>query len=267
MDAFRTEGTIAIILYVALSILLIAALLIAGRFNSKAGIFIKKMLPNWKAAGIIALVYFVCFTIGSGFNIIGLVWSMGLFCQAMAAVTLAGDLTNFKAFPVVFSNGAKAHIKSILVMLGFSIITSLIIMVTSAISAGIGQILRETSKTYEAASLIPDNAFKAFFALLAGAGILEGITYRLLILSFILKIVKNKWIAILVSAVIFAFYHFTPLNVMHTVYWQFPVTQFINALLGGTVVGYIYVKRGFETSVLSHTTADWLPLLFFILFR
>jgi hypothetical protein len=31
----------------------------------------------------------------------------------------------------------------------------------------------------------------------------------------------------------------------------------------GLVWGYLFIKRGYETTVLGHTFSNWLPLMFF----
>lgn len=266
MDTFSTEGVTALTLYTILSLLLIISLFIIGRFNVKTELFIKKMLPNFKIAVVMTLIYFLCNNLGTGFNLVSAVWSVGLFCQSIVAMTIASNLGDFKPLPVISSIKHKSHILSLLIMLGLAILASIIIMATSSLSMGIGQMLGETSKVYETINILPVNKVNTFFALLAGAGILEGVTYRLLLLSFLLKITNKRWLAIILSATIFAIYHFTPLNVFYKVYWQIPFTQFINVLFGGTITGYIYVKRGFESSVLTHTLADWLPLMLYMFF-
>lgn len=46
---------------------------------------------------------------------------------------------------------------------------------------------------------------------------------------------------------------------MYRVFWQYPVSQLLGSTLIGVVWGILYVKRGHETAVLSHTFQDWLP--------
>lgn len=263
MDIFKTEGVTALTLYILLALVLIISLFMTGKFNPKTELYMKKILGNWRIAAVITAIYLICSIIGTGFHIVSLVWSVGLFCQAIVAVTIARNLDNFTPFPFMSSIKQKTHIRSVLMMLGISFFASIVIMVTSSLSMGIGQMLGEKGLVYESVNNLSSNGIQTFFALLAGAGILEGVTYRLLTLSLILKLTKKRWLAIILSAVIFAIYHFTPLNVFYRVFWQVPITQFVSVLFGGTIIGYLYIKRGFATSVLAHTLADWLPLILF----
>ncbi len=67
--------------------------------------------------------------------------------------------------------------------------------------------------------------------------------------------------AILLSAAAFGAYHLTPIDSLYLTFWQYPLRQFFSSFFAGIVLGYVYVRRGYETAVLGHTLTDWLPLL------
>jgi membrane protease YdiL (CAAX protease family) len=50
---------------------------------------------------------------------------------------------------------------------------------------------------------------------------------------------------------------------MYQVFLQYPISQFLASTLIGMIWGVLYVRRGYETAVLSHTLSDWLPLVIF----
>ena len=265
MYDYKAEGITAITLYVSISLILVLGLFVIGLFNAKVRKISKDVFSNYKIAAVITFIYFIAATIGSGLSFISIVWSVGLFGQSMVGLSIARSISNYQLFPIFQNKTTKRNfLRAFIVMIFIGVIASFAILISSIISMGLGNLFGEARNTDEAISLLPKNGVKAFFALLAGAGIIEGITYRMIVLSLLLKLLKHRFLAIVVASVIFSLYHFTPLNIMYKIYWQLPVTQFVYVLLGGIVIGYIYTIRGFETSVLSHTFADWLPLIFYI---
>jgi membrane protease YdiL (CAAX protease family) len=92
----------------------------------------------------------------------------------------------------------------------------------------------------------------------------EETPYRLLFLSLIWMLTKRRGLAIFGSALLFGAYHLTPLDGMYQTFLQFPVSQFLASTLIGIVWGYLFVRRGYETTVLAHTLSDWLPMLIFM---
>jgi membrane protease YdiL (CAAX protease family) len=119
-------------------------------------------------------------------------------------------------------------------MLGVALVAFLLEFVVGSIGMSIiQQIVGETVNNEEAMESFVPNALRAFFQLLAGAGIAEETTFRLVCISLVWRLSGRRWPAIIVSAVLFGAY------------------------------GYVYVKRGFETVVLAHTLSDWLPFLIF----
>jgi hypothetical protein len=265
VDNFSSEGLTALIIYTSLSLIMMVLVLITRLFNTKAKVFSKKVFTYWKPALIIVIIYFISASIGSGLSAVNLIWSVGLFCQTLIGLSIAYSIDGFQPFPIAANSSLKGKfIRSCLLMIAIAIIASIAVMLTSGISAGIGHIFGESSSTDSVTSLLPKNGIKALFALLAGAGIIEGVTYRLIVLSLAMRLTKKRLPAILLAAVVFAIYHFTPLNMMYKIYWQIPVTQLVNVMFGAIIIGFIYTKRGFGTSVLSHTLADGLPLLAYI---
>ena len=110
-------------------------------------------------------------------------------------------------------------------------------------------------------SFFPPNAWQSFLLLLAGAGIAEETTYRLVCMSLLWRLTRGPWVAILLSALMFGAYHLSPLDALYIQYWERPLTVFTMSTLMGAVMGYVYFKRGYESAVLGHTLGDWIPLL------
>jgi membrane protease YdiL (CAAX protease family) len=128
----------------------------------------------------------------------------------------------------------------------------------------IGQgLFGETNYTQEAKGGFPDSKVAAFFMLLGGAGIAEETPFRLVLLTLVWLLTGRRWLAIVVSALLFGGYHLTPLNGMYLTFLQFPVSQFLASSLIGAVWGLVYVRRGYGTVVLAHTLSNWLPFLIF----
>jgi membrane protease YdiL (CAAX protease family) len=111
------------------------------------------------------------------------------------------------------------------------------------------------------AAFFPFNPWQSFFLLLAGAGIAEETTYRLFCLSFFWRVTRRPWAAIILSALLFGAYHLSPLDALYLQYWERPLTVFTLSMVMGVVMGYVYLKRGYESAVLGHTLGDWIPLL------
>jgi len=112
--------------------------------------------------------------------------------------------------------------------------------------------------------MLPQNKWLVFFTLLSGAGIAEEAVYRLIFLSIFWRLTHNRWSAIILSSLLFGAYHLTPLSAMYKVFWQYPISQFVAASLVGIILGYFYIKRGYETAVIGHTFADWIPMMIFM---
>jgi membrane protease YdiL (CAAX protease family) len=125
------------------------------------------------------------------------------------------------------------------------------------------QIFGETDFTPLAMGTFPTNKWSVFFMLLGGAGIAEESSFRLVRLSLFWKLTKKRKFSILLSALFFGAYHITPLNGMYQIFLQYPISQFMGSAFIGIVWGYLFVKRGYETTVLSHTLSDWLPFMIF----
>ena len=96
------------------------------------------------------------------------------------------------------------------------------------------------------------------------AGIAEETTCRLILISLVWWLTRRKWLAVVLSAIVFAVYHLTPLSGGYLAFWQFPISQLVSTILIGLVWGYAFVKRGYETPVLAHTLSDWIPVLLFL---
>jgi len=266
MNQTPPEVIAATLIFIAFWLVIVIVILVAGRYYPAPGRFRDRMISKWKPALAIAAIYIVSTGLG-GRGILN-PYAVAIFCQALIGLTIASSIEGYEPLPV-----AKALIQrhkvvtQVAVMLVISILVVVPALLIGTIGLDIGrQIFSEADYTQQAESTLTTLApskWMVFFLLLAGAGIAEETTYRLVCLSFIWKLTRRKWVAILISALLFGVYHLTPLNGMYLTNWQFPISQFIASTLIGLVWGYLLVKRGFGTAVLGHTLSDWLPMMLF----
>jgi membrane protease YdiL (CAAX protease family) len=263
MNETPIEILISILIFTALLIITVLAILLFGDRWSRTRGFRLRMMAQWKPALVIAALFVISMGLsGKGFlNPYGIT----VFCQALLGLALARGIPDFEPLPV--SNAViqrdKAWVKLVLMVL----IAALMVIpaqLIGTIGLDIGQqIFGETNLTSQATGEFPANKWAAFFMLLAGAGIAEETPYRLLFLSFFWRLTGRRNLSILISALLFGAYHLSPLNSMYHFFLQFPISQFLASTLIGLVWGYLYVKRGYETVVLGHALSDWLPFLIF----
>jgi hypothetical protein len=92
--------------------------------------------------------------------------------------------------------------------------------------------------------------YPAFFPLMAwAAAISEESVYRLFGIPFFLKIVRSRFLAVLIPSMIWA--------LSHTQYPIYPVyTRFVEVTIIGLIFGYAFLKYGFLTVLFAHATMD-----------
>ena len=263
MEQTPTEVIFANLASTVLWILAVAMILVAGQRSQRIRGFRDKMIAQWKPSLTIA----VLFVIGMGLGGRGLLnpYGVTLFCQSLIGLTLARSMSGYEPLPVMQSLIQRERVwRSIGLMIGIALILVLPVLIIGSVGLSIGrQLVGETNRSAEAMGMLPSNKWLTFFLLLSGAGIAEETTYRLVFLSLFWRVTRRRWLAIILSAMLFGAYHLTPLNGMYRVFWQFPISQFLASTLIGIVWGYVFVKRGYETTVLGHTFSDWIPFILF----
>jgi len=257
------EVAIATLSFMAFWMITVFVILIAGQYHPAIRNFRNQMISKWKPALVMAVLFVVGIGLGGG----GFLnpYAIAIFCQALIGLAIASNIEGFQPLPVT---NAFVQRKQILLQIVLLVVISVAVVVPALLIGTIGldigrQIFGEADYTSEAANTLPPNKWLTFFSLLSGAGIAEETPYRLVLLSLIWKVTKRRWPAIILSALVFGAYHLTPLSGMYRIFWLFPVSQFIASTLIGLVWGYLFVKRGYETTVLGHTFSDWLPLMLF----
>jgi membrane protease YdiL (CAAX protease family) len=271
--AFTTVGTkefdMQFLTFNIFWLLAVAVTLLAGKSWKRARIFREKMMYQWKAALIVAVIYLVAFLLGTGFNpgmfLTELIGMIGVFCMSLLGTTFARSLGSFEPFPVTQSFIQRKRIWShVAWSVGVALLAVPVAIILGIIGTTIGSsIFHETIHANNGSSLFPMSKWMAFFQLLAGAGIFEETFFRLLILTFVWWVTGRRWLAILLSAVAFGAYHLSPLDSFYLTFWQHPMTEFLSKAFVGILLGFIYIWRGYETAVLSHTLSDWLPFVLF----
>ncbi len=264
MNQTPPEVITAILAFTAFWAVALVGILVAGNFIPVIAGFRTRMLAQWKPAVLITLIYYV--SAGLGSNSWLNPYAIAIFCQAFIGLAIASTILGFEALP--FAHAISGHKKiglEIALLLGIALVAAVLSIVVGIVGMSIGrQIFGETSYTQQAQSvLFTSSKWRVFFALLGGAGIAEESTYRLVILSLVWKLSNRKWLAIVVSALVFGAYHLSPLNSMYQIFWKFPISQFMSSTLIGLLQGYVFTKRGFGTTALAHVLSDWLPFMLF----
>lgn len=262
-EATPPEVIMANMLFIAFWLSVVLLLLILGQRWPRMRPFRERMLAQWPEALTITSLFLV----GMGLAGRSLVnpYAVAILCQALIGLVVARTIPGFDPLPVAYAlRQRKAVWSTFLWFLVISIAVGVVSLIVGSFGIGIAQSLfHETNRTQEAAEAFAINKAQAFFVFLAGAGIAEETTYRLVALSFIWLLTGRRWFAIVVSALLFAAYHLTPLDGMYLTFWRFPASQFLGTAIIGLLLGYVFSKRGYETVVLGHTLSNWIGVLFF----
>lgn len=258
------EVITANVAFIVFWVLLVAVIWLVGGRWARLRAFRDHMLAQWKPALAITLIFLIS-NVLSGRSVFNL-YAPAIFCQVLVGLAIARGIANFDPLALTRSFLRRERIvRSILLFAVISVAAGVVGLLIGSVGMGIAQsIFHETNRTREVAEAFSINKVQGFFQLLWGAGIAEETTYRLVALSFVWALTGRRWLAIFVSAVLFAAYHLSPLDGMYIKFWQFPISQFLATLFIGTVWGYLFSKRGYETVVLSHTLADWIPIVLFM---
>jgi membrane protease YdiL (CAAX protease family) len=218
-------------------------------------------LQQWTASLVIALLY----TLGSGVGGMGFfsTGSIRIFCEAMIGLALAHSIAGFEPLPVAQSViRREGRTEQIALMLAGAISVVMAAFVVNGLLWGmLVQLFGETTSNPQGIASFFPIPWQGFFLLLAGAGIAEETTFRLMCTSLFWHLTRNRWAAIVISALLFGAYHLSPLDAFYCQYWERPMTVFTMSTVMGIVMGYVYAKRGYETIVLGHTLGDWIPFL------
>jgi membrane protease YdiL (CAAX protease family) len=263
MSQTPPEVAIAAISSIAFWLSAVLVILIAGQFFAAIRGFRKKMTAKWNPALVIASL----FVVGMGFGGQGFLnpSALAVFCQALIGLAIASSIEGWQPLPLISAFVQhRQPLRQVIFMAALSVAAAAAALLIGTVGLSIGhQLFGETNYTSQAANALSPNKWLAFFLFFSGSGIGEETPFRLVLLSFIWKVSRRKWLAIVLSALIFGAYHLTPLNSMYRIFWQFPISQFIAGTLIGLVWGYLFTRRGYETTVLGHTLSNWLPLVFF----
>ncbi len=263
MGTYSSETYFANILFGLLWVAVVFLFLVVLRNKEKVKSFRSTMIGMWKYALAVAVISYVCSVLGSinSFSIVLPVAQVFLFCECMVGFAVAKSVLGYEPLPVVRAFAEhKQQWRRLFFLLLYGLLATIAVFIAGQFIPHFG----EVNNTAQAVSMLPENKWLLFFTFLSGAGLMEETVYRLIFLSLFWKFIHNKWVAILLSSLLFGAYHLTPLCMPYQVYWQFPIYQFVSATVSGIVFGYLYVKEGYETAVVGHTVSDWLPILLFM---
>lgn len=228
--------------------------------------FRSQMLKDFKKPLVISLIFYLGGFLGTcnPQSLLNIPAAVDTFCISSFGLTLANSIHGYEPLPVTCS---IVKCNKVLKTIMLTVISSLLLVIISGIVGSFGfnfflTVFHEPDKRALTVQMIPNkNKWLSFFTLLAGAGIAEETLYRLFFLTLFWKLLKNPWVALVLSSLCFGLYHLTPLDLMYQVYWQFPAAQVAGVFLSSLVLGFFYIKRGFETTVLGHTLQDWLAVI------
>lgn len=244
-------------LYSALWVGCVVAIIMMRNARPTVRVFSTLMLRQWKKALLIMCIFWLGMAIGGTYLTAA---PLIVFCQALLGFALA-EKTGLPGIMWQSPGEHRHHLRQVVTILIASIIVIIPILLATIAGGIIGNIAGEHPAN-NVVSTYKDQPVQSLFILLAGAGIAEETVFRLVLVPLIILFTHKKWLAICGSSLLFAIYHLIPINSAYQTYWQFPVTQFAITFFTGIVFAYVYLRRGYETTVLGHTLSNWIPLLF-----
>jgi membrane protease YdiL (CAAX protease family) len=258
------EVIAANVAFIVFWILVVAIVWLVGQRWERTRAFRERMIAQWKPALVITVVALVSMVIAgrSPLN----PYLLAIFCQALIGLAIARGIPGYEPLKttqaVLRRNGI---LRNIVLLVGIGVVAGVVGLLIGSVGMSIARsIFGEVARTSELRQSFAVDKVQAFFQILWGAGIAEETTYRLVALSFVWSLTRRRWLAIVISALLFAGYHLSPLDGMYLEFWQFPMSQFLATTLIGMVWGYIFTRRDFETTVLSHTMSDGIAVLLFM---
>ncbi|MBM3129977.1 MAG: CPBP family intramembrane metalloprotease [Chloroflexi bacterium] len=264
MSKTPPEVIVATIAFIIFWLFFVAMIWLVGQRWERLRAFRARMIAQWRPALALTAIYLVS-NILAGRSPVN-PYALAIFCQVLIGLALARGIAAYEPLTVARSLWQRERIaRHLALFVVIGVIAGIIGLLIGSVGMGIARsIFHEVNRTREAAQAFSVDKAQAFFLFLSGAGIAEETTYRLVALSFVWALTGRRWLAILVSALVFAAYHLTPLDGMYLTFLKFPISQFLATTLIGIVWGYVFVKRGYETAVLSHTLSNWIAVLLFM---
>ncbi len=144
---------------------------------------------------------------------------------------------------------------------------SLLLKMFALLIAG-GSILSNTLSYFHIdASISPQVAMDTiplpimYLLITIDGAIVEEITFRLSIMSAILRAIKHIWASIIISALIFTLYHFSNFNPLSEQYYSVAMFEASYTFLSAISFGYVFVRGGLEAAIILHLLLNLSSLL------
>lgn len=196
--------------------------------------------------------------------VLALIMGASMFSKCLIGFTVAGRIPGFEPLPVAHSVVRNEEpLRKVAVLVLIALVATVAKPLIGSVGTSIGGLFGETYEPSQVAGEFPTSKVVVFFMLLSGAGVAEETTYRLVLLSLIWVVTRRRWVSIVGAAALFGAYHLTPLDALYLTFWKFPVTQFMGSFFTGLLWGYLYTRRGLETTILGHTLSNWIPFALF----
>jgi membrane protease YdiL (CAAX protease family) len=255
---------LATLLFIFFWILLTSTILLFGKRIPRLADFRQSMLRQWKPALAISLLYLLGIALGGRVSLDP--YALAIFCEAMIGLALARGIPAFDPLPVTAAILSRTRIaRALALALLWAVVAATVAFVAGGIVMSFAQqFFHETNQNSQALNGFAPGPWQAFGLFLSGAGIGEETPFRLVVVGLLWRFVRRRGWAVFLAALLFAAYHLTPLNSMYRTFLLFPVSQFLSSVIYGLVWGWLFVKRGYETTVLAHTLSDWVPMMVFL---
>lgn len=162
----------------------------------------------------------------------------------------------------------RREVEHILYVLAAAFFIAIIVMViggslSNRIGEAVGSLFGEVSLEQSVSGFFPGAGWPVLFLeMLIGAGLFEELLFRAGIMTLVWKLTKGWGWGLLVSAILFGFYHIT-LSGLSGYFLEAPIASVVSSVIMGLVVGSIYRCRGLTMAVLVHALTNFIGLMMF----
>lgn len=165
----------------------------------------------------------------------------------------------------VFRRRDIKHILYVLAATFFVAIMVMIIIGTLGQNVGeaVGSLFGEVPMERDASDFFLGTPWPVLFLeMLIGAGLFEELLFRAGIMSLVWKLTKKWGWGLLLSAILFGFYHIT-MSGLSGYFIEAPIASVVSSMIMGLALGSIYRYRGLTMVILVHTLNNFIGLMMF----
>ncbi len=162
----------------------------------------------------------------------------------------------------------RRDFKHILYVLAAGFFIAVVVMViggglSNNIGEAVGSLFGEVSREQSDSGFMPGVGWPSLFLdMLIGAGLFEELLFRAGIMTLVWKLTKGWGWGLVVSAILFGFYHIT-MSSLSGYFLEAPIASVVSSAIMGLVLGSIYRYRGLTMAVLVHALTNFIGLMMF----